>query len=418
MNLTTEQKTQILDKIGLYVNSRFFNPLADLGSWKKSWPESRGWIQASSTTADFEERIRKSLEKLHSSHIAFFHGSGQGVPAPYALNATFLKSDDDAEPVWVFLDVLEGGVAHKAGIEIGESLIAINDKALRPPDMPRFDLGSSNELTIKSRSGQARTVPLVLPAPTDKGRPPMSELKTVHARKLSDRLGYVRVAYFPGAAGDKFALSYDRAVSELGEIDGLIIDLRGNVGGGLGSLRVMSSLCADKRPIGYNVTRKVADQGYRKDKLVRIDQIPSTKLAQLKMLIRFKILHRDRSIALFTEGLGQRKFHGRVAMLINEHTKSAAEMIADFAATNQLATLVGTRTAGEVLGAVNFVVGEGYRLRIPIGGWMTWNDRLLEGTGVSPNIEAAPSVATLRAGQDITLQRAIDLLESDKRVTA
>jgi carboxyl-terminal processing protease len=409
MNLTTEQKSQILDKIELYINSRFFNPLADLAAWSKSWPEARGWIQASSTSEDFEERIRQSLAKLRSSHIAFFHGSGQGVPAPYALNATFLKSDD-AEPVWVFLDVLEGGVAHKAGIETGESLIAVNGNAVRPPEMPRFDLGSSSELTITSRSGQARSVPLVLHAPTDKGRPPMSEVRTVHARKLSDRLGYVRVAYFPGAAGDKFALAYDRAVAELGQIDGLIIDLRGNVGGGLGSLRVMSSMCADKRPIGYNVTRKVADQGYRKDKLVRIDQIPTTKLAQLKMLIRFKILHRDRSIALFTEGLGQRRFHGRIAMLINEHTKSAAEMIADFAATNQLATLVGTRTAGEVLGAVNFLVGEGYRLRIPIGGWMTWNDRLLEGTGVSPNVEARPSMATLRAGQDIALERAIELL--------
>ena len=409
MNLTTEQKSQILDKIELYINSRFFNPLADLAAWTKSWPEARGWIQASSTSEDFEERIRQSLAKLRSSHIAFFHGSGQGVPAPYALNATFLKSDD-AEPVWVFLDVLEGGVAHKAGIETGESLIAVNGNGVRQPEMPRFDLGSSNELTITSRSGQARSVPLVLPAPTDKGRPPMSEVRTVHARKLSDRLGYVRVAYFPGAAGDKFALAYDRAVAELGQIDGLVIDLRGNVGGGLGSLRVMSSLCADKRPIGYNVTRKVADEGYRKDKLVRIDQIPTTKLAQLKMLIRFKILHRDRSIALFTEGLGQRGFHGRIAMLINEHTKSAAEMIADFAATNHLATLVGTRTAGEVLGAVNFLVGEGYRLRIPIGGWMSWNDRLLEGTGVSPNVEATPSTATLRAGQDVALQRAIELL--------
>jgi C-terminal processing protease CtpA/Prc len=134
----------------------------------------------------------------------------------------------------------------------------------------------------------------------------MSEVRTVHARKLSDRVGYVRVAYFPGAAGDKFALAYERAVAELGQIEALVIDLRGNIGGGLGSLRVMSSLCADRRPIGYNVTRKVADQGYRKDKLVRIDEIPMTKLAQIKMLIRFKVLHRDRSIALFTEGLGQR----------------------------------------------------------------------------------------------------------------
>jgi len=131
----------------------------------------------------------------------------------------------------------------------------------------------------------------VLPAPTGKGRPPMSEVRTVHARKLSDRVGYVRVAYFPGAAGDKFALAYERAIAELGQVEGIVIDLRGNVGGGLGSLRVMSSFCADRRPIGYNVTRKVADEGYRKDRLVQIDKIPTTKLAQLKMLIRFKVLH-------------------------------------------------------------------------------------------------------------------------------
>jgi carboxyl-terminal processing protease len=408
VNLTTTQKSKILDKIQQYVDGRFFNPLADLPAWKASWPEAREWIQASSTSENFEERVRQSLTKLRSSHVVFFHGSGQGVPAPYALNATFLKSDD-AEPVWVFLDVLEGGVAHNAGIETGESLVAINGSRVAPPQTPRFDLGSSNELTIASRSGRTRSVPLVLPAPTDKGRPPMAEVRTVYARKLSDRLGYVRVAYFPGAAGDRFALAYERAIAELGEIEGLVIDLRGNIGGGLGSLRVMSSICADKRPIGYNVTRRVADQGYRKDKLVRIDQIPTTKLAQLKMLIRFKVLHRDRSIALFTEGLGQRRFHGRVTMLINEHTKSAAEMIADFAGTNRLATLVGTRTAGEVLGAVNFLVGEGYRLRIPIGGWMTWNDRLLEGSGVSPHVEASPSMTTLRAGQDVALQRAIEM---------
>ena len=408
MNLTTAQKTQILDKIELYLNSRFFNPLANFSFWKESWPEARRRILVGSTSEDFEERIRQSLVNLRSSHVAFFHGSGQGVPAPYALNATFLKSDD-ADPVWVFLDVLEGGVAHKAGIEAGERLIAINRNAVRLPEMPRFDLGSTNELTVESRTGQTRRVPLALPAPTGKGRPPMSEVRTVHARKLSDRVGYVRVAYFPGAAGDKFALAYERAIAELGQVEGIVIDLRGNVGGGLGSLRVMSSLCADRRPVGYNVTRKVADEGYKKDKLVQIDTIPTTKLAQLKMLIRFKVLHRDRSIALFTEGLGQRRFHGRVAVLINEHTKSAAEMIAEFASTNQLATLVGTRTAGEVLGAVNFLVGEGYRLRIPIGGWMTWNDRLLEGSGVSPHVEARPSMETLRAGQDVALARAIEL---------
>jgi len=45
---------------------------------------------------------------------------------------------------------------------------------------------------------------------------------------------------------------------------------------------------------------------------------------------------------------------------------------------------------------------------------MTWNDRLLEGTGVSPNVEASPSMATLRAGHDVALERATDLLRSEK----
>jgi hypothetical protein len=55
VNLTTTQKTQILDKIEQYIETRFFNPLADLPAWKESWPEARGWIQASSTSQDFED---------------------------------------------------------------------------------------------------------------------------------------------------------------------------------------------------------------------------------------------------------------------------------------------------------------------------------------------------------------------------
>jgi C-terminal processing protease CtpA/Prc len=68
------------------------------------------------------------------------------------------------------------------------------------------------------------------------------------------------------------------------------------------------------------------------------------------MFLRFKLLHRDLSVALFAEGLGRRSFHDRIAILTNQHTKSAAEMVADFAKTHRLATIFGTRTAGRVLG--------------------------------------------------------------------
>ena len=52
-----------------------------------------------------------------------------------------------------------------------------------------------------------------------------------------------------------------------------------------------------------------------------------------------KFVGRDTSVALVSEGLGPKKWHGRVAILVNEHTISAGEMVAAFAAENRLATM-------------------------------------------------------------------------------
>jgi carboxyl-terminal processing protease len=412
MSLTSAQMTGIVDRIQHYIETKFFNPLADVAGWTEAWRKQRTWLLASTSADEFERRVSAVLATLKSSHVAFFHGAGARVPAPYALNATFLKGDDP-EPLWLFLDVLEGGVAFKNGIEPGDALLSVKGVTVVPPEVPRFDLGTTTEILIRSRDGAQRNVVIELPPSTAKGRPPLVEVKAVHSRKLTDDIGYVRVAYFPGNAGDQFAIAYEKALADIGQCKGLVIDLRGNIGGGLGSLRAMSSLCADRRPIGFNVSRKVAEQGYRKDRLIRIDHIPTTKLGLIRLFLRFKLFHRDRSVALFTEGLGPRPFHGRVAIIVNQHTKSAAEMVADFAMTHRLATIVGTRTAGEVLGAVNFLVGEDYRLRIPIGGWMSWDDRLLEGRGVQPDLEVVPTASDLRAGRDLPLSESVSLISGE-----
>src|SRR5262249_17947642 len=142
----------------------------------------------------------------------------------------------------------------------------------------------------------------------------------------------------------------------------LIIDLRGNVGGGLGSLRLMSYVSPEKLPIGHSLTRRPLQKGYDKKTLTKIDRIPSSKVELFLMALRFTLLQRDRSLLLVTEGLGPQPFHNRTVILTNEFTRSAAEMVASFARENQLATLVGTRTAGEVLGGANFKLPAGYRL--------------------------------------------------------
>ena len=69
----------------------------------------------------------------------------------------------------------------------------------------------------------------------------------------------------------------------------------------------------------------------------------------LVTLARFAF--RDKSVMLLTQGLGPQPFHNRIVVLVNEWTNSAAEMVANFAAENGLATIVGQKTRGNVLGA-------------------------------------------------------------------
>src|SRR6267143_501418 len=119
---------------------------------------------------------------------------------------------------------------------------------------------------------------------------------------------------------------------------------------------------------------------------------------------------KDRSMVPLTEGLGPQPFHGRTVVLINEHSHSAAEMVASFAKENHLATLVGTRTAGEVLGGANFKLPGGYVLRMPVAGWYTWNGECIEGKGVEPDVPIENSPESLTADVDIQLQAGIEVV--------
>jgi len=108
---------------------------------------------------------------------------------------------------------------------------------------------------------------------------------------LASDTGLVRVATFPGAVGQSFARGLDAAIRDLKDhgVQRLIVDIRGNIGGGLGSLRLLSYLCPARWEIGYSVTRGRLRKGYRKGKTYSHRQIPATKTELLMMAIRFKI---------------------------------------------------------------------------------------------------------------------------------
>jgi C-terminal processing protease CtpA/Prc len=248
----------------------------------------------------------------------------------------------------------------------------------------------------------------VVPGSKEKQRPIVVPNQVVTATKLAHDAGMIRVSMFPGMLGMDVARDVSLAVRDLGA-SRLIFDLRGNTGGGIGCLRVMSHLCADRRGVGYSVGRKLAATGFDKERLPAFDRIPSSKLQVLPLLFRFGL--KGRSVAVFTESLGSQRHHGHVVMLVNEHSASAAEMVAGFASEYRLATVVGTRTAGRLVATSAFKVGHGYRVALPVAAYFTWKGTNLEGKGVTPDIEEPVSPPALWSGRDNQLERAIGCLE-------
>jgi C-terminal processing protease CtpA/Prc len=210
-----------------------------------------------------------------------------------------------------------------------------------------------------------------------------SDAGDVMISKLPDGIGWLKVTKFPGTIGIDIAKEIDRGVQELRGCDRLILDLRGNAGGGLAFLRVMSYLTPERLPVGYSVTRARAETNYSKETLAVFDRIPSQKAALIWLVLKFGF--RDDSVSIVTEGLASMPFHGKIVVLVDDSTTGAGERIAAFAQERKLAPVVGSCTAGRLICGSVYKVGFGYFVRIPARAWFTWSGELLESRGVTPD---------------------------------
>ncbi len=348
------------------------------------------------------------VRQLKTSHTGFLHRRSRRVPARNAISATFQRWALDGSACWMFQDVHPGGAAFNAGVQPGDVLLKIGDRAITPPEQPEFGLGESTSMTVRKRDGKTVRVPLELPGLKSK-RIAISTPQPVLFNVLPNDIGYLKVTMFPGAVGIDVAAEIDKAIQSFKECSRLIIDLRGNTGGGIGGLRLMGYLVPERREVGYSLTRKRAQNGYRKEELKRFGKIPKHKRSLIPLVLRYAFA--EKSIVVVTEGLGPQPFHGRIVILVNEHTASAGEMVAGFAQENNLATIVGTKSAGRLLSGDRFNLGHGYLLGLATAQYLTWNGKLIEGAGVTPNVEVGLDPDRLQQGRDTQLEKAIEILQ-------
>src|SRR5580698_3499021 len=386
-SLTRDQMDLMFRKVVDTCEKKLYDPKLNGVNWRHLAEERKERILAADSEEELEREFNELIKELKVSHAGFYHEKRPRAAGKMAISATLFKAADDGRSCWIFQDVHPGGAAFKAGVQPGDILLRVGENEIAPPELPLFPLGETTPVDIKRRDCAHVRMMIDVPKSKTKERP-LIELQPVSSMKHG-AVGWLKVCMFPGAIGIDVARDIDKAIK------------------GLDCQRLMSYLTPGRVPVGYSVTRRRAEQSFSKEKLPVFDRIPSKKIGLVRLLLKFA--SRDQSVAIATENLGKQRFHGKVVLLVNEHSASSCEMVAAFASENKLATIVGTKTPGRLLGGHSFRIGNGYRIALPVAAYYTWNGTFLEGRGVKPDIEEAFSVAEIRNGRDAQLQRAIEV---------
>lgn len=415
--LSVVNKHNILENVLSTLQKRFYAPEKLNRDWQAAVQRHRATIESAPTADAFEQAVGDLLKELNASHLGFFHQSARRASSRAALSAAYLADETGYGKRWIFQDVHSGGAAAIAGIEPGNILLTVDGQEVIPPEHPVFQMGKQTNVELIDNQENRRAVTVNVARPKGK-KLHFIEPTLVEARRLKGEIGYLKIAMFPGMVGVVVANQITDSIQSLGAVDGLIIDLRGNTGGGIGALRVMSLLTPDRIPVGFALDKRRANGNieHKKQQFSRFSRIPSNTRALWPLALRFALsMITKRPVVLETEGLGAQPFHGRIVLLVDRHTASAAEMIVAFAQENGFARIIGEKTAGRLLSATSVKVGNGFRLALPTGAYHTWKGAALEGNPIEPDNLFEFDWKSVRNGHDGQLTFALRSLQKRSR---
>lgn len=188
---------------------------------------------------EFEAGVRAALAELKTSHTTFYSERPTAFPPQHTINATLSEIAVNGASRWMFVDVFEDGPAYNAGIRPGDLLLAVDGKETVPSSLRMFGIGRTHTLVV-ARDQQTIATPVNVPFRRgSKQRPPLVEPVSIRHRLIAPGIAFIKVLHFPGAVGMRFSRHCRAAIENL-KVQGcatLVIDLRSNIEGSLGSRR-------------------------------------------------------------------------------------------------------------------------------------------------------------------------------------
>jgi hypothetical protein len=184
----------------------------------------------------------------------------------------------------------------------------------------------------------------------------------------------------------------DAAYDEIAERDasGLIIDLRENGGGAFAVLPLVSHLLAEPLDAGVFVSQPWNTAHDREPKRADLEAVEPWEGWSIKS---FWADVQTKPVTRISFSPVEPVFDGPVYLLTSKRTASAAELATDALRVAERVTIIGERTAGEMLSQTIFDITGGFHLSLPIADYFSVAKGRIEGVGIEPDIAVESSHA-------------------------
>ena len=271
--------------------------------------------------------------------------------------------------------VYEGSPAAEAGVQAGDRLVAVEGENVS--EMSSEDLRSR----ISGQIGEVRNLTFYRPADGSTYDVAITlakvEIPTVFWHEIENGIMYLQITSFDTVTEDQFEKAWQE-MTDAG-MKGLILDLRDNLGGSLNAVLAVADKLIPEGLIAYTENK----QGERQE--------------------------------FYAEGEG---IQAPMAVLVNEYSASASELLSGALKERDVAVLVGTTTFGKGIVQTTWSLSDGTAYKMTTAKYYTPEGNNIHGTGITPDIEIdlteeQKQMSEVPEEEDIQLQTALEAIRTE-----
>ncbi len=363
-------------------------------------------IQFDSSKVDYEnvkkfEKVRRLLKEYYYKDVnenkmleGAISGMTEALEDPYTVYFTkdqmkqFMEKSQGSyvgigvvvtmgdDGILTVVEPFEDSPALEVGIAKDDKIVKVDDKdvtTIRDEDMIISMIKGKENTKVKItvyRPSQGKYLDFVVTRKKIK-------VVNINSEILEDNIGYIKISMFDSEISKDFQEHLENMLKK--NIKGLIIDLRDNPGGDYDQVTEIADRLLPEGLIVYTEDKK----GNRQEKKSDPNELDIP-----------------------------------IAVLVNENSASASEVLSGALKDHNKATLIGTKTFGKGLVQAVVNLDDGSGLKVTIARYFTPSGVCIQDVGIEPNIKVElpekyrnVAVSQIPKEEDNQLQKAIEVIK-------